>query len=113
MEHRFTLPFPVSINALLGGGSSQKRFPSKKYKAWLFGCPKLPALGLTNVKLQYNYWFADNRARDCENYVKCVSDYLVKQGVIQDDSWQHIKAMVLIPMGIDKVNPRVEIIICE
>lgn len=35
------LPFPPTVNSLFGGGSKQKRFPSKKYKAWKAACPQL------------------------------------------------------------------------
>lgn len=106
---RITLPFPPSVNSLFGGGSAQKRFPSKQYKAWLASCPKLDAHQFDGVILFYKYFFPDNRARDTENYVKAVSDYLVKTGVIRDDCWQCIQNMQITPCGIDKTNPRVEI----
>jgi len=105
------LPFPVSVNSLYGGGSNQRRFPSKKYKTWLLSCPKLSPLKLTDVSLHYKFYFPDNRARDAANLEKCVTDYLVKQNVIIDDSWQHIKYMGLSPMGIDRERPRVEVYI--
>jgi Holliday junction resolvase RusA-like endonuclease len=103
------LPFPVSSNQLYGSAPRRQRFPGKKYIAWLKSCPKLEPHGLTGVHLHYRYYMPNNMARDCENYCKCVSDYLVKQGVIVDDSWQHIKSLTLTPMGIDKTKPRVEV----
>lgn len=106
---KITLPFPPSVNSLFGGGSAQKRFPSKKYKAWLLSCPKLTAYGQNNVHLKYTYYFPDARERDSENYVKAVTDFLVKQGVLVNDSWKEIKSMLIIPAGIDRENPRVEI----
>ena len=106
---KITLPFPPSVNSLYGGGSAQKRFPSKKYKEWLLLCPKLTAHGQNSVHLTYKYYFKDNRDRDCENFCKAVSDYLVKQKVIEDDNWKVVKSLTLIPMGIDRLNPRVEI----
>lgn len=109
----FSLPFPVSVNALYNGGSGQKRFPSKKYKAWLVACPRLPNLQLSNISIHYRFFFPDNRMRDMENNVKCVSDYLVKCGVIVDDCWQIVNEMHLTHGGIDKKNPRVEIDIME
>lgn len=108
---KFTLPFPPSVNALYGGGSKQQRFPSKQYKAWLKNCPPIRSLNLEYVKLTYNYWFPDRRERDSENYIKAVSDYLVKQNVIANDSWKNILEMTIRPMGVDKLNPRVEILI--
>lgn len=105
----FVLPFPPSVNGLYGGGSAQKRFPSKQYKAWLASCPILPSIGLDNIEITYSYYFPDNRERDTENYVKAVSDYLVKCSTIANDSWKNIRKMTIIPMGVDKINPRVEI----
>lgn len=113
MLERITLPFPPSVNSLYNGGSKQKRFPSKQYKAWLKSCPPLCGHAHDGVILVYRYFFPDNRARDSENYVKAVSDYLVKSGVIRDDCWQCIKEMRLIPCGVDKYQPRVEIEIRE
>ena len=106
-----TLPLPPSVNSLYEGGSKQKRFPSKRYKTWLAVCPRLPMHNLANVKLRYDFYMPDNRARDCANLEKAITDFLVKQGVIIDDSWQYILEMTLRAMGIDKKNPRVEITI--
>lgn len=106
-----TLPFPPSVNALYGGGSGQRRFPSKAYKAWLAKAPELPDRMIGEVDLEYRFWFPDRRNRDAENYVKAVSDYLVAQGVIADDNWMIVRRMTLIPMGIDKKFPRVDITI--
>lgn len=106
---KITLPFPPSVNGLFGGGSKQKRFPSKAYKKWLSECPELPKTNYKLVRLHYKYYFPDNRERDTENYIKAVSDFLVKQNVIENDSWKHIIDNRQTPMGIDKNNPRVEI----
>lgn len=109
MIANLVLPFPPSVNGLYGGGSRQKRFPSKKYKQWLASCPELPDYSWYPVRITYSFYFPDNRERDTENYVKAVSDYLVKQGTIKDDNWRIITSMLLLPMGIDRKNPRVEI----
>lgn len=104
-----TLPFPVSVNALYGGGSGQKRFPSKKYKAWLASCPTLKPHKIIKAMAVYRFFVPDNRDRDLENNVKCVSDYLVKQQVIIDDCWKVIPDLWISFGGVDKKNPRVEI----
>jgi len=109
---RITLPFPPSVNGLYNGGSNQQRFPSKKYKAWLNICPRIHPYGLDKIKITYRFFFPDNRARDDDNLLKAVNDYLVKQRVIIDDRWQVISGgKVIIPVGIDRMNPRVEITI--
>jgi Holliday junction resolvase RusA-like endonuclease len=110
---RFSLPLPPSVNALYGNRTGQQRFKSKKYKAWLAEC-ELPLRGggVTPqggvVELTYTYYFPDKRSRDCENYVKAVSDFLVAQQIIQDDDCFHVPKLTIIFGGIDK-NSRVEI----
>lgn len=104
-----TLPFPVSVNQLYGGGSKQQRYPSKKYKAWLASCPPLERHKISKANAVYRFFVPDNRDRDLENYVKCVSDYLVKQRVIADDSWKELPDLWISFGGVDKKNPRVEI----
>jgi Holliday junction resolvase RusA-like endonuclease len=111
MNIKYILPFPVSVNYLYAGGSGQKRFKSKKYKLWLAACEAFdydPA-EYDGVFITYKFWFPDNRERDSANLEKCVTDWLVTKRIIKNDAWQNIKAMRLIPMGIDKINPRVEI----
>lgn len=108
---KITLPFPPSVNALFGGGSKQKRFPSKAYKQWWKDCPQLEPLGLMFVEIEYQFWFPDKRTRDSQNYIKAVTDYLVKQNFIVSDAWEFINFEGLRPMGVDKVNPRVDVFI--
>lgn len=109
--HKIELPFPPSVNSLFGGGSKQKRFKSKKYKAWINSCPDIPASLYSNIGLCYNFYMPDNRTRDLDNHAKAVSDYLVANNFIFDDSWQCLNKLVLMHSGIDKKNPRVEITI--
>lgn len=108
---KITLPFPPSVNALFGGGSKQKRFPSKQYKAWLAACQELPPLEIDYCSIVYEFYFPDNTERDSHNYIKAVMDYLIKQKVIVNDSWKHIAHEVIMPMGIDRKDPRVEVTI--
>jgi Holliday junction resolvase RusA-like endonuclease len=112
MNLRFTLPFPPSVNALFGGGSRQKRFPSKKYKEWLKSCPNLEGVGQPinhSVTVIYRFFWPDNRVRDGGNYIKAPLDYLVNQGVLEDDNWHIVEAELWKHNGVDKANPRVEI----
>lgn len=106
---KLTLPFPPSVNGLYGGGSKQQRFPSKALKAWWLNCVKFEPLMLDKVYIEYGFYFPDMRERDTQNYVKAVTDYMVKQGVIANDSWQNIMCEVLLPLGLCRENPRVEI----
>jgi len=113
------LPLCPSVNSLYNGGSKQRRFKSKGYKAWLiranealFNQDLIPEDFYTGkVALTYTYYFPDKRSRDCENYVKAVSDFLVANQIIEDDDCFHVPKLTIIFGGIDKLNPRVEVLI--
>ena len=38
------------------------------------------------IKANYDFFFADKRKRDLANFEKGITDFLVKKGVIEDDS---------------------------
>ncbi len=108
--HKFILPFPPSVNGLYGGGSGQKRFPSKRYKEWLSKCPELPQLLLSQkITIRYTFAWPDKRLRDGQNFMKAVTDYLVNDGVVHDDNYNIITSETWNHVGVDKLNPRVEI----
>lgn len=110
--YQTTLPFPPSVNGLYGGGSGQKRFPSKKYKAWLAQCPELEKLKISDeVHLILNFAWPDKRSRDLTNYVKAVEDYLVNQEVLMDDNYYIVKMVSLRHSGVQKDCPRVDVTI--
>jgi Holliday junction resolvase RusA-like endonuclease len=105
------LPLPPSVNSLFGGGSGQKRFPSKKYKEWMKLCEHITTdvFNAECVSMRYTFFWPDNRARDLSNRIKAAEDFIVKRGVIKDDCWQVVSRIELISGGIDKQNPRVEV----
>jgi crossover junction endodeoxyribonuclease RusA len=107
-----TLPFPPSVNSLYGGGSGQKRFKSKTYKAWEVSCSILAnaegcLAGIYSIK--YTFYLPDKRKRDLTNYLKAPEDYLVSQCILLDDNHEIVQRTVAQFGGIDKGNPRVEI----
>lgn len=111
---KITLPFPPSVNGLYGGGSAQKRFPSKKYKKWLSQCPTLSPAGLKGpVRLIYTFSWPDKRVRDGQNYMKAPLDFLVNQGVLVDDNWNIVVGETWSHTGLDRKNPRVDIEIID
>lgn len=102
------LPFPISINALYGGGSNQKRFPSKKYKEWIKSCPNLEPLNIKDrIHIEYQFIWPDKRVRDGQNYMKAPLDFLVNQGVLADDNWSIVASESWQHLGVDKKNPKV------
>ena len=84
------LPFPPSTNGLFSG--KKRRFPSPRYKAWQIEANKalayqspLPRFdGPVFVGLAFGR--PDKRRRDLGNLEKAVTDQLVKNGVLEDDS---------------------------
>lgn len=86
------LPFPPSVNSLYNGGMrSKRRFISSKYQDWIDVAGQRLAKqrvgkinGLTFVT--YGFQRPDKRRRDVQNYLKAVTDLLVKRGIIEDDS---------------------------
>ena len=39
-----------------------------------------------DIAIEYNFYMPDKRKRDVANYEKCLTDCLVKYGIIEDDS---------------------------
>ena len=84
-----TLPFPISVNRLYDN-SKRGRVKTDRYQAWLTEAGwelkaqgQKPVTGLYAMQIVLNE--ADKRRRDIANFEKCVSDLLVKHGLIEDD----------------------------
>lgn len=61
----------------------------------------------------YTYYFPTKHRRDPSRYSPIwIEDGLVKAGVLEDDSFDHIELKIAFG-GVDKKNPRVEIEIRE
>lgn len=59
--------------------------------------------------ITFRFYMPDNRRADLTNKAESVMDLMVDCGTMLDDAWQITGPVYLIPMGIDKKNPRVEI----
>jgi len=57
--------------------------------------------------INYRFWFGDDQLRDVANFEKVLTDFLCENGLLVDD--QFICEMHMYRMGIDRINPRVEI----
>ncbi len=112
---KIIFPIPPSVNSMYGGGSKQKRFPSNRYKAWIKKTENMgyPTPCFSSVYITYYLYFPDNKVRDCKNFLKAIDDWLVHNKIIRDDSWQVMKGERILPQGIDRENPRIEIEIQE
>lgn len=67
------------------------------------------------VYMEYK-WLEPNRRRDLDNISsygrKIIQDALVKSGVLKDDGWKHVVGFSD-RFEVDKVNPRIEVLIKE
>jgi len=61
--------------------------------------------------IEYSFWFPDARKTDLSNKVEGINDLLVKYGYLEDDNCTIIKKMILSYKGIDRDDPRCEILI--
>lgn len=92
------------------------RLPSNKYLAWnkeasvqLMAQKAKPIA--TPCTIELLFYYPDNRSADNTNKAESVHDLLVDNNIIEDDSWQHIPVTIQRSMGVDKLNPRVEILL--
>lgn len=90
--------------------------PNKEYKAWhadasiqLMAQKARPVQ--TPCTLELHFYYPDNRKTDNTNKAESVHDLLVDNKIIEDDSWQHAPVTIQRSMGVDKLNPRVEILL--
>lgn len=111
---KIILPFPPSSNTayptVIKGGKPI-RVKSAALNKWLKSAPLLDEKIEGKCVISYKLFPPDRRVRDGQSYFKVVTDYLVKQGVIPDDNMNIVVGEQWTLGGIDKENPRVEIII--
>jgi len=88
----FTLPYPPSVNALYRNVPKVGRVKTKATEAFNFQAALALAgqrangiKGTVNVTYEVGR-FPDKRRRDVGNYEKALSDALVANGIIEDDS---------------------------
>lgn len=90
--------------------------PSEAYGTWHADAswqlkaqrPK-PVENVQRVHLRF--YGKDRRPHDLSNKAESVMDLLVDMGVLVDDNWFEVSRLDLEFCGIDRENPRVEIII--
>jgi Holliday junction resolvase RusA-like endonuclease len=98
-------------------GNRKFSVPSAAHEAWErdqllrlkleLGQPKL-----SQYRLELWMHYPDNRRRDADNTLTSIQDVLVKAGVLDDDRWQSMIAQPLVHQPrIDRLNPRVEVVI--
>jgi len=61
--------------------------------------------------IEIAFHMKDRRPRDLTNMAESVMDLLVDCEIIKDDCWSITGLLSLIPCGVDKENPRAEVLI--
>lgn len=109
---------PPSNNKYMGNSHDFNGYRAQKERwHWLIKGAlqkvKKPAVPFEKAVVTISYYFRDKRRHDPDNYSgKMILDPLVREGVIKDDSFDNIE-LRLKKGGVDKVNPRTEIIVEE
>ncbi len=88
-------------------------FPSKAYVQWERDSAWfLPDQYIDKVKKVVLTIYAPNRRRgDLSNKWESVLDLMVKKGLINDDSWWDVPHCEFIFGGVDRKNPRAEVVV--
>lgn len=109
------IPSKKNSRNLFRRGGKLFNIPSKDYAAWhklallQIKIPKERTLVPSMVTL--SFWAPDKRTSDLTNKAESIMDLLVDAKVIEDDNWWVIKEVKLQFMGVDKENPRCEILL--
>jgi Holliday junction resolvase RusA-like endonuclease len=79
---------------------------------WLLKALK-PSTPLEDVKVDIFLTAPDKRAADLSNKVESIMDLLVEAQILKDDNWFVCGELNLKFMGVDKENPRADIVITK
>lgn len=92
--------------------------PNRKHQEWheyamwqlrQFSKNRTPIYNIASI--QITFYPSHKRKSDLSNKAESVMDLLVDAGVIEDDNWFEVPALLLGFGGVDKENPRCEIVI--
>lgn len=61
--------------------------------------------------IKVEFYMPDDRKADLSNKFESIADLLVDTKIITGDHWQIMGEITLIPKGIDRKNPRAEIVL--
>ena len=108
------LPWPPSVNRMWRNvrGRTLLSADGRRYRADAVAATlreKPMAYGSAPVSVAITAWVPDARRRDADNLLKAPLDVLVHAGVLDDDS--QIEVLSIRKAGIDRANPRLEVIV--
>lgn len=108
------LPFPPSTNRIWRrvGTKTLLSREGKEYRrhvCTLVATHQLPVFGSARIALDIKAHMPDSRRRDLDNLIKSVQDALQAARMFEDDS--QIVDLRIRRAGVDRDNPRVEVLI--
>lgn len=97
MTYTITLSFPPSNNNLHVNGANKQRYKTKKYTKWLANSDLLaltqkPFPRFTKRVDVVCYLNGGANNYDSDNFLKAAMDYIVKLGIIKDDSKLYVRS---------------------
>lgn len=96
-------------------GGRVLHFPSNDYQTWhknALKTLKIAPRSLESVKaVHLCFWSENKRKFDLSNKAESIMDLLVDAGYLLDDNYEVVPELCLTYGGIDKENPRCEIVI--
>lgn len=105
MDFQFTIPYetPAKKNSrvVLKNG---RNIPSARYREWeqnayiFLKASKIKSVKTpigTPIEIQLRFIHSDKRRRDSDNQASSVLDLLQDAGILQDDSWQIVRKLVV------------------
>ncbi len=116
----------ITINGRIPSKKNSKRvfarggrvivIPSENHQAWheeqSYRIKKFrPKKPIEKCKVKMTFYAPDKRKADLDNKATSILDLLVDNGIILDDSWFVVVDEDLHFGGVDKNNPRAEVII--
>lgn len=87
--------------------SSEAYIKWEETQLWLL--TQTPKLEFEAIGCVASFWFPDARTTDLSNKWESIADCLVKANVLPDDSVSYLTDVRLLYKGIDRINPRVEL----
>lgn len=115
---RITLPFPPSANTAYPSNANGRRHLSKRGKAFKEEAAYIVRQALAGVEIiegtqvyfDMALWFDSNRRADIDSYIKLPKDVICEVLGI-DDNFRIVPRLIVEARGIDKANPRCELML--
>lgn len=112
------VPSKKNSKRLVMRGTKRFLIPSQAHEDWHGEQMALLGDGYSGRKpievvdhITLTFYPGDKRAGDLSNKAESVMDLLVDAGILKDDNWFVVPKLVLNMGGVDKAQPRVEVVL--